>query len=91
MGAAVEAGGVGAESSDRRLREVAHQFFGVRDAAGFDALLGDLELVRVPGGSWLFRENDCGDSLFLIVRGRLQVWREGTGDEARDGARLLGS
>jgi predicted acylesterase/phospholipase RssA/CRP-like cAMP-binding protein len=90
MGAAVEAGGVGAGPSDRRLREIAHRFFGIRDAAAFDALLGDLELVRVPGGSWLFRENDLGDSLFLIVRGRLQVWREAERDEAGDGARLLG-
>jgi predicted acylesterase/phospholipase RssA/CRP-like cAMP-binding protein len=90
MNAVVGTGGVGAGPSDRRLSEIAHQFFGVRDAAAFDALLGDLELVRVPGGSWLFRENDLGDSLFLIVRGRLQVWREGTADEARDGAHLLG-
>ena len=89
MSAAAGAGGVGAWPSGRRLREIAHQFFRIRDPATFDALLRDLELVRVPGGIWLFRGNDLGDSLFLIVRGRLQVWREGAGDEARDGARSL--
>ena len=26
------------------------------------------------GGDWLFRQGDPGDELYLLVRGRLQVW-----------------
>ncbi len=42
-----------------------------------DALLAKLsdklELIDVPGGSALFRQGDPGDSLYVLLRGRLKV------------------
>ena len=38
------------------------------------AVLGALQPVVCRGGDWLFRQGDSGDSLYLLARGRLQVW-----------------
>jgi NTE family protein len=38
------------------------------------AVLGALQPVVCRGGDWLFRQGDAGDSLYLLARGRLQVW-----------------
>jgi len=40
------------------------------------AVLHALHPVVLGGGEWLFRQGDDGDSLFLLARGRLQVWIE---------------
>lgn len=45
------------------------------------AVLHALHPVVLAGGEWLFRQGDDGDSLFLLARGRLQVWI----DEGSDG------
>lgn len=42
-------------------------------------MLDDLEIEHLAGGEWLFRQNDPGDSLYLLVRGRLQVWIDNNG------------
>ena len=34
----------------------------------------ELETVTCRGGEWLFRQGDPADGLYLLVRGRLQVW-----------------
>lgn len=34
----------------------------------------ELETVTCRGGEWLFRQDDAADGLYLLVRGRLQVW-----------------
>jgi len=34
----------------------------------------ELEPVTCRGGDWLFRQGDPADGLYLLVRGRLQVW-----------------
>ncbi len=34
----------------------------------------ELEAVTCRGGDWLFRQGDRADGLYLLVRGRLQVW-----------------
>jgi CRP-like cAMP-binding protein len=34
----------------------------------------ELEAVTCRGGDWLFRQGDPADGLYLLVRGRLQVW-----------------
>jgi predicted acylesterase/phospholipase RssA/CRP-like cAMP-binding protein len=34
----------------------------------------ELETVTCRGGDWLFRQGDLADGLYLLVRGRLQVW-----------------
>jgi predicted acylesterase/phospholipase RssA/CRP-like cAMP-binding protein len=38
------------------------------------AVLGALQPVVCRGGDWLFRQGDSGESLYLLARGRLQVW-----------------
>ncbi len=38
-----------------------------------DALAGELEWLCIPGGWELFHEGDPGDSLFLVVAGRIAV------------------
>jgi NTE family protein len=42
------------------------------DSAG--ELAAELEPLVCRGGDWLFRQGDPGDELYLLVRGRLQVW-----------------
>lgn len=37
--------------------------------------------VSLNSGEWLFRQGDEGTSLFLLVRGRLQVWSADGGNE----------
>jgi len=34
----------------------------------------ELQTVTCRGGEWLFRQGDAADGLYLLVRGRLQVW-----------------
>jgi NTE family protein len=46
----------------------------------------ELETLTCRGGDWLFRQGDPADGLYLLVRGRLQVWisaPEGDGAGAR--------
>jgi predicted acylesterase/phospholipase RssA/CRP-like cAMP-binding protein len=72
--------------ADQQIRLIIEEYFG----AGVEpALLGKLEEVALTGGEWLFRHGDPGDSLFFLVRGRLQVWDESIHDEEA-GPRLLG-
>ena len=37
-------------------------------------VLAALQPITCRGGDWLFRQGDEGDSLYLLARGRLQVW-----------------
>jgi NTE family protein len=37
-------------------------------------VLETLNPVTCRGGDWLFRQGDSGDCLYLLARGRLQVW-----------------
>ena len=43
-------------------------------AADAPAVLDSLHPVVCRGGDWLFRQGEAGDSLYLLARGRLQVW-----------------
>jgi NTE family protein len=58
------------------LEEAIVQSFAVAPADAA-AVLSALHPVALAGGEWLFRQGDDGDSLFLLARGRLQVWIEG--------------
>ena len=52
------------------------------------AVASELETVTCRGGDWLFRQGDAADGLYLLVRGRLQVWID-TGDGESPGPRLV--
>ncbi|HSG90334.1 MAG TPA: cyclic nucleotide-binding and patatin-like phospholipase domain-containing protein [Pseudomonadales bacterium] len=76
------------ETFDLATRRVLENYFDVDLDAGTGAasmrgdLLTELELVQLAGGDWLFHQDTPGDSLYLLVRGRLQVWREGDDPDA---------
>lgn len=57
------------------LEAAARQHFGV-EGADAAALVAELQPVVCRGGEWLFRQGDAGESLYLLVRGRLQVWMD---------------
>lgn len=59
--------------SSAQIRRVAEDYFGVQLT---EDLLSEFESCEVAGGEWLFRQGDDGSSLYLMVRGRLQVLRE---------------
>ena len=56
-----------------QIRKAAEGYFGVELT---DETIDRFEVCEVAGGDWLFRQGDSGSSLYLMVRGRLQVIRE---------------
>ena len=65
------------------------RYFGL-SLAGEKEWLDSLETVELPGGDWLFRQGEPGDSLYFLIRGRLQVLRVADEADAGQGATLLG-
>ena len=57
--------------TERKIRNILEAYFG---ADPEEALVAAFRPVSLRGGDWLFREGDVGDSLFFLVRGRLQAW-----------------
>src|SRR5262245_19911955 len=86
MEAGMEAGTREQPGATARLRRTVERFFQVYDAEAVGALLSEFRVLEVRGGEWLFRQGDPADSLYLIARGRLQVW----GEADAGGARLFG-
>ncbi len=68
--------------TDRKIRDIVARYFG---GAADPGLAGRLQRRELRGGEWLFREGEPGDSMYFLVRGRLQALA-GTGD----GLKLLG-
>lgn len=56
---------------DQRVRDIVESYF---DQELQGDLLEQLETRELKGGDWLFKEGDAGDSLYFLVRGRLQAW-----------------
>ena len=54
------------------------------DPAALESLLPSLEWVYLPGGETLFRAGDSGDSMYVVLAGRLRIITQGTegNDEA---------
>lgn len=69
--------------------ELLERYFGLSLAEQYD-WLESLKTVDVPGDNWLFRQNDPGDALFFLVRGRLQVWRNPKDPKQEQSGILLG-
>ena len=72
---------------DRRVREIVESYF---DLELQPDLLEQLETKTLRGGDWLFEEGDAGDSLYFLVRGRLQAWISASGQDSDSKAILLG-
>ncbi|MCB9337979.1 MAG: patatin-like phospholipase family protein [Lewinellaceae bacterium] len=56
-----------------RLRSILPKLFGEMDDELFLAVLPYLNWKELPGGHHLFHQGDQGDSLFILISGRLQV------------------
>jgi NTE family protein len=65
--------------------EAAVQRYFALPAGEAGLVLEQLEPFVCRGGDWLFRQGDPADSMFLLARGRLQVWmeREGSDEPAK--------
>ncbi|MGB5104200.1 MAG: patatin-like phospholipase family protein [Steroidobacteraceae bacterium] len=65
-------------SARQSLVTAVQRYFSIpaEDAA---TVVGELEPFVCRGGDWLFRQGDPADGLFLLARGRLQVWMEPVG------------
>jgi predicted acylesterase/phospholipase RssA/CRP-like cAMP-binding protein len=56
-----------------QVRELAESYFGLPLP---DDTFNEFEICEIAGGDWLFRQGDDGGALYLLVRGRLHVFRE---------------
>ncbi len=74
-------------SSDQKIREIVESYFDQEIDPG---LLDQLETLLLKGGEWLFREGDAGDSLYFLVRGRMQVWAGMNSPDPERKPQLLG-
>jgi predicted acylesterase/phospholipase RssA/CRP-like cAMP-binding protein len=63
----------GASRQDQRIVATLERYFGISLAAGHP-LLEEVETRRIPGGEWLMRQGDPGESLYFLAHGRLQAW-----------------
>ena len=60
-----------------RRAVMATPLFAGMPGEAFEGLVGHMELVRLEPGQVLFRENDPGDALYVIVEGEVSVQNEG--------------
>jgi len=67
---------------DRRVRRTLERYFGIPVPANHP-LLDSLETVEITGGEWLLHQGDPGESLYFLVRGRLQAWASDGADGAK--------
>lgn len=65
------------------------RYFGLT-LSGEQEWMQSLETIELGGKAWLFRQDDPGDSLYFLIRGRLQVWRDDDATSADPGGSLLG-
>jgi len=56
-------------------------FFGLDPDSQAD-LVQAIETVELPGGRWLFQQGDPGDSMYFVVRGRLDAWQQNPDGQA---------
>jgi len=61
------------DSTDDRIQRTVEKYFDIRTGEG-GPLLETLETRHLSGGEWLMQEGDAGDTLYLLVQGRLQAW-----------------
>jgi len=72
-----------------RIRSMLEQRFGL-SGADADSLQDNMSETLLAGGDWLFRQGEEADALYLLTRGRLQVWIEHGADGGETDSRLLG-
>ncbi len=83
---------------ENRARVIIQQYFGnpVSEQGESGHYFDDtdfhtgLDWIHLSGGDWLFHQGDEGDSLYLLVRGRLQVWQESDQHGSLESPQLIG-
>jgi NTE family protein len=73
-------------ANDQLILETLERYFGIPLEADH-ALLEEVEIRKLAGGNWLIHQGDSGNSLYFLVRGRLQVWA--AGDDGAPRGQLL--
>lgn len=68
-------------SSDLIARLASTDVFGTLDESALREVETELEWLRLPGGSTLFKEGDPGDGLYIVLSGRLRIAVEAQGGE----------
>ena len=66
---------------DALLLQHLRAFLGIADPAAIEAVRGHLRWMHLAGGDTLMRQGEPGDSLYLLVSGRLRVLSESDDDE----------
>ncbi|HLF31236.1 MAG TPA: cyclic nucleotide-binding domain-containing protein, partial [Xanthomonadales bacterium] len=74
---------------DQRTLSILEAYFDI-SGEQLQLLCSSLEFQMLTGGEWLFRQGDAGDALYLLVRGRLQVWLEAGAGGPLDQPVLIG-
>ena len=49
------------------------ELFQTLDESILDEIATQVEVIRIPGGDSLFKQGDAGDSLYIVIHGRLRV------------------
>ncbi len=62
-----------------QLKKILPKLFGVMDEDVFQEIEAYLEWIELLGDEYLFRQGDEGDSLYILVSGRLQATVENSG------------
>ncbi|UCE64276.1 MAG: cyclic nucleotide-binding domain-containing protein, partial [Nitrospirota bacterium] len=63
----------GFSPSEIRSHLASTELFQTLDESILDEITTQVEVIRVPGGDSLFRQGDAGDSLYIVIHGRLRV------------------
>ncbi len=72
----------GSVNPDRRILRTLEQYFEFEIDANHP-LLDQVETRHLSGGEWLMQQGDPGNSLYFLVRGRLQAWARDASGNAR--------
>jgi predicted acylesterase/phospholipase RssA/CRP-like cAMP-binding protein len=65
-------------SQDKLAELAATPFFAALTPSALSDLQSELESVQLPGGDILFRAGDAGDSMYVVLSGRLRVSIDGS-------------
>jgi len=74
---------------DKRTQEIVERYFDI-PASKQHELTEVLQQIRLEGGEWLFHQGAEADSLYILVRGRLQVWLESKAGHKLQEPELIG-
>ena len=59
--------------SDLKGHLASTELFRTLDGPILDEIASQVDVIRIPGGDTLFQQGDAGDSLYIVINGRLRV------------------